>query len=61
MNIAQIANEIKTFNTVPSSEVMMHAAAILKGDYSIADLRANAKEVYDYNGYAHEDMLMDQM
>ena len=56
MTKTQLIAVIKNSGKVENAD-----AAILAGDYTLADLFANAAAFYGYDGYAHEDLLMDTM
>ena len=61
MTKTQLIAAIKNSGKVENADAAMHADAILAGDYTLADLFANAAAFYGYDGYAHEDLLMDTM
>ena len=61
MTKTQLIAAIKTSGKVENADAAMHADAILAGDYTLAELFANAAAFYGFNGYAHEDALMDSM
>ena len=61
MTKTQLIAAIKNSGKVENSDAAMHADAILAGDYTLTDLFANAAAFYRYDGYAHEDALMDTM
>ena len=48
-------------NLVPNTDINMHVEAIIRGDYSLADLLENARVFYSFDQYAHETILTDSM
>jgi hypothetical protein len=61
MTESQIKQAIKNTNLVPNIDIPMHTRAILAGDYTLRQLLDNAGSWYSFDGYAHEDALMDTM
>lgn len=61
MTKTQLISAIKNSGKVENDDASMHADAILAGNYTLAELFANASAFYGYDGYAHEDALMDTM
>ena len=59
MTKTQLIAAIKNSGKVENADAAMRADAILAGDYTLADLFANAAAFYGFDGYAHEDALMD--
>ena len=53
MDKTQLIAVIKNSGKVENADAAMHADAILAGDYTLADLFANAAAFYGYDGYAH--------
>ena len=61
MNKRQVIEVIKASGKIENADASIHADAILAGEYTLATLFANASAFYNFDGYAHDDMLMDSM
>lgn len=61
MTKGQLIEVIKASGKIENADAAMHAAAIIAGEYTLAALLDNASQFYSFDGYAHDDMLMDSM
>lgn len=61
MTKGQLIEVIKASGKIDNADAAMHADAIVAGEYTLAVLLENAAHFYTFDGYAHDDMLMDSM
>ena len=61
MSIRNLVETIIASGKIPNEDSMMHAHAILDGQYTLIQLLADADAFYSFNGYAHDAELHNQL